>query len=120
MKQWYNIKSKGRVGTIRIYEQIGNDWFGEGKTAKAFCDEVDGLGDLETLNVHINSPGGNVFDGLAIYNFLRRRKAEVVVFIDGLAASIASIIAAAGDRVVMPENSNLFIHNPFTHLPTTN
>ena len=117
MHEWFNAKrEKGaKSATIRIYDQIGKDWFGEGTNAKEFVTAVDDLGDdLDTLNVHINSPGGNVYDGLAIHNYLKRHSAEVVVYIDGIAASIASVIAMAGDLIVMPENSSLFIHNPWT------
>lgn len=119
MKKWFNLsqdKTDKSVATIRIYEQIGKNWFGEGTDAKEFTDAVDALGDgIETLNVHINSPGGNVYDGLAIYNYLKRHKAQVVGYVDGIAASIASVILMAADKIIMPSNSNVFIHNPFTY-----
>lgn len=117
MKTWFNAKrdAGSKVASIRIFDQIGKNWFGEGTGAKDFTEAVDALGgDLETLNVHINSPGGNVYEGLAIYNYLKRHQAEVVVYVDGIAASIASIIAMAGDRIVIPANAAIFIHNPFT------
>lgn len=97
---------------IYIYEDIGEGWFG-GFTALQFKAELDELGDVETLNVYINSPGGDVFDGVAIYNQLRRHKAKVVVEIDALAASIASLIAMAGDEIYMAENALLMIHDPW-------
>lgn len=115
--KWFNAKraKKENVGTVRIFDQIGKDWFGEGTDAKSFVEAVDELGDdLEVLNVHINSPGGNVYDGLAIYNYLKAHSAEVVVHVDGIAASIASIIAMAGKKIIMPANSNVFIHNPWS------
>src|SRR5690606_20024488 len=72
------------------------------------------LGRVETLNVFINSPGGSVFQGQAIYNILKRQKARVNVYIDGLAASIASVIAMAGDTIFMPKNAMMMVHNPWT------
>jgi len=116
MRQWFNVrKEKGKVGTVRIYGRIGTDFFSEeGTNARKFCESVDELGDLKTLNVHINSEGGSIFCGIAIFHYLRRNKAKIVVHIDGIAASIASVIAMAGDKIIMPENANLFIHNPWT------
>ncbi|MEV7211455.1 head maturation protease, ClpP-related, partial [Streptomyces sp. NPDC093554] len=64
--------------------------------------------------LHVNSPGGSVFEGIAIYNMLKRHKAKVNVYVDALAASIASVIAMAGDTIYMPKNSMLMIHNPWT------
>ena len=98
---------------ILIYEEIGADWFGDGLTAKAFAEDLKALGNVDRINLFINSPGGSVFDGLAIYNQLIAHKAEVHVRIDGLAASIASVIAMAGDTIEMPENAILMIHDPF-------
>jgi len=71
------------------------------------------IGKVDVLNVYINSPGGDVFDGVAIYNILQRHRAKVVVEIDALAASIASLIAMAGDEIRMAENALLMIHNPW-------
>jgi len=69
---------------------------------------------LKTLNIYINSPGGSVFAGLAIYNMLKRNPAKKNVYVDGLAASIASVIAQAGDNIYMPANAFLMIHKPWT------
>jgi ATP-dependent Clp protease protease subunit len=110
----YTIKAKGaEAGEIYIYGDIGEDWFGEGNTAKGFADELKALGAIKTLDVYINSPGGSVFEGVAIYNILLRHRARKVVHIDGLAASIASVIAMAGDEIVMARNSLMMIHNPW-------
>ena len=73
--------------------------------------QVDGL---NNLNIYINSPGGSVFAGIAIYNMLKRNKAKKTVFIDGVAASIASVIAMAGDTINIPNNAFLMVHNPWT------
>lgn len=70
--------------------------------------------DIEQIDVHINSIGGNVMEGVAIYNLLRRHKANVTVYVDGFACSIASVIAMSGDRVIMPKNAMMMIHNCWT------
>jgi ATP-dependent protease ClpP protease subunit len=71
------------------------------------------------LTLRINSPGGSVFDGVAIYNALKRHDAAITVWVDGIAASIASVIAMAGDEVVMPENAMLVLHDPSSPAATT-
>src|SRR5690625_5002620 len=75
---------------------------------------LGGLEALDTLNIHIYSPGGSVFSGLAIYNMFKRNNAKKIVHIDGVAASIASVIALAGDEVLMPSNAFMMIHKPWT------
>jgi len=106
---WYKITAlAGGVGEIVIYDEIGI-W---GITAKQFLDDLNGLGDVTTLNVRLNTPGGSVFDGNAIYNALRRHPANVIVTVDGLAASMGSVIAMAGDEIIMPENALMMIHDP--------
>lgn len=78
---------------------------------KEALEKVDGL---DELNIYINSPGGSVFSGLAIYNMLKRNKAKKIVHIDGVAASMASIIALVGNEIYMPSNAYLMIHKPLT------
>ncbi|KRM85829.1 atp-dependent clp protease proteolytic subunit [Lactobacillus hominis DSM 23910 = CRBIP 24.179] len=95
-----------------LYDQIttkGED----GVSAIDFRDALQSIGDVKEINLHINSPGGNVFEGVAIYNMFQQNKAKINVYIDALAASIASVIAMSGDAIFMPENSMLMIHNPF-------
>ena len=100
---------------IVIYSQIGTDFWGEGVSAKSFSEEMKKLSDtVSTINVRINSPGGDVFDGITIYNRLKQHKAKKIVHIDGLAASIASIIALAGDEVHMGEGALYMVHLPWT------
>ncbi len=106
------FKAAGSRGEIWLYDQIGESFWGDGISAKTFQKELSALGRVTTLNVRINSPGGDVFDGLAIYNQLKTHPARVVVDVDGLAASIASVIAMAGDEVRMAANSMMMIHNP--------
>lgn len=108
------IQNKGNgKAEIYIYEDIGEGWLG-GLSAKAFADEVKGLGKLTQINVRINSAGGSVFDGIAIYNTLVKNPARVIVDIDGLAASIASVVAMAGDEINIADNAMMMIHDPWT------
>lgn len=109
----FKIKAKGKKkAEVYIYEDIGDGWLG-GISAKAFADQLNALGDLDEINVRINSAGGSVFDGFAIYNTLIKNSATIIVDVDGLAASIASIIAMAGDEVNMSSNALMMIHDPW-------
>jgi len=104
--------SANEPAVLQIFDQIGEDWFGgSGISAKAFSDALQSVGP-GPLVVEINSPGGNVWDGLAIYNMLRGRQAPVTTRVVGIAASIASIIALAGDSIEMAEASLFMIHDP--------
>lgn len=96
---------------ISIYDDIGYDyWDGSGFTAKRCAAALRAIGD-NPVTVEINSPGGDVFEGLAIYNLLREHPAKVTVKVMGLAASAASIIAMVGDEIIMGAGSFLMIHN---------
>jgi ATP-dependent Clp protease, protease subunit len=108
LKRWYEFRAQMKGAEIVIYDEIG----AFGIPAKAFLDELKALGPIAELTVRINSPGGSVFDGVAIYNALKRHDAAITVWVDGIAASIASMIAMAGDEVVMPENAMLMLHDP--------
>lgn len=106
-KKWYEIRNAtGDVAEIRIYDEIG--WFGI--TAEDFVAELDEVTAPEIM-VAINCPGGDVFDGIAIYNALRAHPAKVTTRIDSLAASIASVIAQAGDHRVMLSSAQMMIHD---------
>jgi ATP-dependent protease ClpP protease subunit len=97
--------------TISVFDVIGEDpWGGGGFTAKRAAAALRSIG-ARAVRVEINSPGGDMFEGLAIYTLLREHKAEVEVHVLGLAASAASIIAMAGDRVTMGMGSFLMIHD---------
>lgn len=104
----------GGTAEILIYDPIGQDFFGDGVVAKGFIEDLDALGDVQSITVRINSPGGVVWDGFAIYNALKDHPAEVHVRVDGLAASIASVIAMSGDTVTMGEGAMLMVHNPWS------
>lgn len=107
----FQFTAKANKGEILLYGPIGRDFWGEGISAKDFADQLSALGELSEINVRINSPGGSAFDGLAIYNTLNRHAADVVVDIDGLAASAASVVAMGGDTIRMAENALMMIHN---------
>jgi len=111
MKQWYSIQNNGNTAEILIYDVIGKDFWGEGVGAKEFAEEVSNL-KVDTINVRINSPGGQVFEGTAIYNTLVNHVAKITVAIDGMALSAASFIAMAGDHISMAENAMMMIHDP--------
>lgn len=109
-----NVSKTDNVGQIDIYGEIVPEmwrWSDE-ESAYHFKDTLEKLGDVEEITVNINSPGGDVYEGIAIHNMLKRHKAKVIVNVDGLAASIASVIAMAGDVVRMPNNAMFMIHNP--------
>lgn len=107
---------------ICFYGDINSDSMGEWSKyfpddkcpsdIKEFFDQLSD--DVEKIHVHINSGGGSVFGGIAIYNLLKNHKAEIIVHVDALAASIASVIAMAGDKIIIPKNAQLMIHKPMS------
>lgn len=116
MKKFWNfVKNEAGDGELTLYGEISDvSWWGDEITPQQFKRDLDDLGDVSNLNIYINSPGGDVFAGQTIYSILKRSKARKTVYIDGLAASIASIVAMAGDEVVMPKNAMMMIHNAWT------
>jgi ATP-dependent Clp protease protease subunit len=108
MKSWYSIRAREAGAELSIYDEIG----AYGVSAKDFIAELGALPAATPIELRLNSPGGSVFDAVAIYNALKRHDGTVTVTIDGIAASAASYVAMAGDAVVMPENAFLMIHDP--------
>ncbi|HEJ9602672.1 ClpP-like prohead protease/major capsid protein fusion protein [Proteus mirabilis] len=109
-KSWFRMQAKeDQTADIYIYDEIG----GWGISARRFTEDLISLGNLSHINLHIHSPGGEVFDGIAIYNQLKNHSATITVYIDGLAASMASVIAMVGDTVIMPKNAMIMIHKPW-------
>lgn len=106
---WYQIRNAASPdeAELLLYDEIGG-WFGA--TADQFVEDLAGI-TAPSLRVRVNSPGGSVFEGLAIANALRAHPAQVAVQVDGLAASIASVIAMAGDELIMMPNSMLMVHD---------
>lgn len=116
MNKFYSFENKTETsadlyiyGTITSYE-----WDEQDVSAWGFKKELEDLGEVSEINVHINSYGGSTFEGLAIYNQLKQHKAKINVYIDGIAASAASIIAMAGDKVYIPKTAIIMIHNCWT------
>lgn len=114
MKKYYSLAKENNEANITIYGDITSwEWFESDVSSYTLSKELEGL-DVDTINVYINSYGGEVAEGLAIYNALKRHKAKVKTFCDGFAASIASVIFMAGDERIMSNASLLFIHNAWT------
>ena len=115
-RPWFRVEARAAADTttmpaadVYIYDEIGDSWWG-GIAPKALVDEITAL-DVESMTVHINSPGGAAWDGITIMNALRAHKAQVNVVVDGLAASAASAIAMAGDTITMNRGSQMMIHD---------
>ena len=120
-KPMWEIRHSANAGTVDIYiygdvEGDSHDWWTdeviESETsANHFRDELAKYPNATQINIYINSYGGSVFEGTAIYNQLRRNPAHKTVYIDGFACSVASVIAMAGDEIIMPRNALMMIHN---------
>ncbi len=108
-KKWYSIKASAETADVMIYDEIGM-W---GVSAKSFVEEFNAI-TAPNINLRINSGGGDVFDGIAIANAIKSHKANTTAIVDGLAASIASIIAIAAKKTNMAKNAYMMIHNPWT------
>lgn len=109
---WRVNRINDDVTDVFIYGDIGG-WFGDGVTAKDFAHEIKAI-DSASINVKLNSGGGSVFEGQAIYNMLHAHKSKIIINIDGVAASIASVIAMAGDEIRITEGSHVMIHKPWS------
>lgn len=106
------IKAADSDNSISIFDVIGQDyWTGEGVTAKRIAGALRSIGEDKPVTVNVNSPGGDMFEGLAIYNLLREHKGEVTVKVLGLAASAASVITMAGDNIQVARAGFLMVHN---------
>ena len=116
-RKYFALERTEQSATITIYGDICSwAWEELGEmSANLLSSQLEALGDVNEINVYINSYGGEVAEGLAIYNALRRHKAKVRTFCDGFACSIASVIFMAGDERIMNEASLLMIHNAWTY-----
>lgn len=113
MEQRWKINNlASNEAELLIYGDIGADWFGEGNDPKAFAQAISQV-TAPVLNIRINSYGGDLFAGQAIHSMIKTFSGTKRVWIDGIAASAASVIAMAGDEVIMPANAMLMIHNAF-------
>lgn len=117
MKKYFQLTTSedGTTADLDIYGDISSCWWDDdAMSAPKLSKQLDELGDVSQINVHINSYGGEVAEGLAIYSALRRHKARVRTTCDGFACSIASVIFMAGDERLMSDVSLLMIHNAWT------
>jgi ATP-dependent Clp protease, protease subunit len=112
MSKWDSslVSASSDNATITMYDAIGSDGWSEGVTAKRISAALRSIGDRD-VTVSLNSPGGDFFEGIAIYNLLREHPYKVTVKVVGLAASAASIIAMAGDEIQVAKTGFLMIHN---------
>jgi len=115
-RNYFSLEKANQTATINIYGDITSwAWEELGEvSAVNLSKQLEALGDVDKIDVYINSYGGEVAEGLAIYNALKRHKAKVTTYCDGFACSIASVIFMAGDERVMNESSLLMIHNAWT------
>lgn len=116
LPKYLTIKQESKNTTPEMYidgEIVTDEYEDTDTSAAGFRNALKSLGDVKSINLHINSPGGSVFEGIAIYNMLKQNSARINVYIDGLAASIASVIAMSGDAIFMPSNSMMMVHNPW-------
>lgn len=114
-EKFWNLKKKGNSAELLIYGEISDMLlWGDEVVPKDIDNELKAMGDVSEIIVRINSPGGDVFAGVAIHAMLSRHKAKKTVYVDGIAASIASVIAMAGDDIVMANGSMFMVHNPMS------
>ena len=106
---------KDATAELHFYGEIADTaWSKDDVTPKRVQDDLEGMTKAKDVDIFINSPGGDVFAGLAIYNMIKRLNKPTTVHVDGLAASAASVIAMAGDKIIMPKSSVMMIHNAWT------
>lgn len=106
----YEMKVDGESADIDVYGVIGG-FFGD-VTAQSFRSDLKNAGNVKQINLHVHSPGGNVFEGMAMYEMLRSHPAKVITYVDGLAASMGSVLMFAGEERHIVENGWVMIHNP--------
>ena len=121
MKKMWEFRQSAQPDTLELYiygdvTDVEIDWVNwcyveSENSAKHFREELGNHPDAKQINIYINSYGGSVFEGTAIYNQLKRHPAQKTVYIDGFACSVASVIAMAGDKIIMPKNAMMMIHN---------
>jgi ATP-dependent Clp protease protease subunit len=112
MTKFWEFKALAeKRGELYLYGEIsGTSWYKDDITPSHFIKDLAALGEIDVLDVYLNSPGGDAFAGIAIYHALKRHPATVNVHVDGIAASAASVVAMAGDRIVMPRAATMMIH----------
>jgi ATP-dependent Clp protease protease subunit len=109
-KPWFRLRASRKTAELLLYQEIGLG----GQSSQELFERLEALGALEQITIRINSPGGDVFEALAIHNTLTRHPARIVVTVDALCASAATLVALAGDEVRMADNALWMIHEPWT------
>lgn len=104
----------GNTAVVYMHGTVGDSWFDDSISAKSVREQLNGF-EGDEIELHINSFGGDMFEGIAIKNYLSNRPEKVTAYIDGIAASAASIIAMCADTIIMPADTQLMIHNPWTY-----
>lgn len=110
-KRIFAAAKKDDTLELLVYDSIGESWWGAGVTASAVKAKLDEAGEVKKITVRLNSPGGDIFEGAAIYSLLTQHEAEVECYVDGIAASAAFTIAMAGDKVHISEAATMMCHN---------
>lgn len=116
-KKFWSVKAEvtdsgESVGHLYLYGIVASEsWWGDEVTPKQLINDIKALGDISVLNVHIFSDGGDVFAGTAIHSILKQQTATVNIYIEGIAASIATVIATAGDNVYISKSAMMMVHN---------
>lgn len=111
----FRAAKQANVLKLFVYDVIGSDFFGEGVTAANVQQSIKTAGAIDEIVVHLNSPGGDAFEGIAIHNIVRQAGVPVTSIVEGLAASAASVIAMAGDTIKICDGAMLMIHNAWCH-----
>ena len=111
VKRLFAAATNGKELELLVYDVIGPDWMGEGITPKALQQAIKDAGAFDSITVRLNSPGGDEFDGTAIYNILRQQGKPVTAIVEGLAASAAFTIAMAGDKIQVCDGAMMMLHN---------
>jgi len=114
MKEFYNIDKSGATPVVNIRGIIGGGFFENGVSEEEFIADVEALGSVDNIEVHISSKGGSVSVGLGIFNYLSRHSAHIKTVVFSEASSIASVIALAGNERVMLEGTTMYVHEPLT------
>lgn len=109
--RFFSAAKKSTALELYVYDIIGADWYGDGVTAKNVQQAIKDAGDFDSITLHINSPGGDSFEGIAIHNIIRQQKVPVTVIVEGLAASAAFTIAMSGDTIKIGEAGMMMLHN---------
>lgn len=110
MKNWYSITAKADApAEVHVFGPIGNTWDGEGVTARKFIEDFQAI-DSDEVSLMVNSPGGSLFDGITIYSAMAASGKKITAKVMGVAASAASLIVMAADKITMPKNTHMMVH----------